>query len=44
MQLNTFEKKAAVRGMLIEQIFKLRGPGPLGRISTSLTGCFHEKQ
>ena len=31
MQQNTFEKKiATVRGMLIEQIFGLRGPmGPL---------------
>ena len=29
MQQNTFEKKATVRGMLIEQIFELRRPGPL---------------
>ena len=30
--------------MFIEQIFELRGPGPPGRISTSITGCFHEKK
>ena len=29
--------------MLIEQILKLRGPGPPGRICTSRTGCFHDK-
>ena len=29
--------------MLIEQIFELRGPGPLGRICTPITGCFHHK-
>ena len=29
--------------MLIEQIFELRGPGPRGRICTSMSGCFHEK-
>ena len=29
--------------MLIEQIFELRGPGPHGRISTPITGCFHDK-
>ena len=29
--------------MLIEQIFELRGPGPLGRMCTSTTGCFHDK-
>ena len=31
------------RGMLIEQIFELKGAGPLGRINTSITGCFHHK-
>ena len=37
MRQNTFEKKlATVRGMLIEQIFELRGPGPLGRICTPI--------
>ena len=29
--------------MLIEQIFELRGPGPLNRICTPITGCFHNK-
>ena len=29
--------------MLIEQNFELRGPGPPGRICTSITGCFHDK-
>ena len=29
--------------MLIEQNFELRGPGPLGRICTPITGCFHDK-
>ena len=30
--------------MFIEQIFELRGPNrSLGRICTSITGCFHEK-
>ena len=44
MQQNTFEKKlATVRGMLIGQIFELRGPGPFGRICTPITGCFHDK-
>ena len=44
MQQNTSEKKlAAVRGMLIEQIFELRKPGPLGRICTPVNGCFHDK-
>ena len=42
MQQNTFEKKSATaRGMLIEQIFELRGPEPPGRICTPMTGCFH---
>ena len=31
------------KGMLIEQIFKLIGPGPPGRICTPITGCFHDK-
>ena len=44
MQRNTSEKKlATVRGMLVEQNFELRGPGPPGRICTPLTGCFHYK-
>ena len=29
--------------MLIKQIFELRGPAPLGRIRTPITGCFHDK-
>ena len=29
--------------MLIEQIFDLRGPEPLNRICTPITGCFHDK-
>ena len=29
--------------MLIEQIFELRGPGPLGRRCIPITGCFHDK-
>ena len=29
--------------MLIKQIFELRGPGPPGRIRTSITDCFHDK-
>ena len=37
------KKIATVRGMLIEQIFELRGPGPPGRICTLITGCFHDK-
>ena len=37
------KKLATVRGMLIEQIFELRGPGPPGRICTPITGCFHDK-
>ena len=44
MQQNTFEKKlATVSGMLIEQIFELRGPGPSGRIYTPIAGCFYDK-
>ena len=44
MQQNTYEKKlATIKGMLIEQIFELRRPGPHGRICTSTTGCFHDK-
>ena len=31
------------KGMLIEQTFKLIGPGPSGRICTPITGCFHDK-
>ena len=37
------KKLATVRGMLIEQIFELRGPEPPGRICTPITGCFHYK-
>ena len=37
------KKLATVRGMLIEQSFELRGPGPNGRICTPITGCFHDK-
>ena len=29
--------------MLIEQIFELRGPGPLNRTCTPLTDYFHDK-
>ena len=29
--------------MLIELIFELIGTGPLGRICTPITGCFHDK-
>ena len=29
--------------MRIEQIFELKGPGPLGRTCTPITGCFHDK-
>ena len=44
MQQNTFQKRlAAVRGTFIELICELRGPGPPGRISTPITGCFHDK-
>ena len=44
MQQNSSEKKlATVRGMLIEQIFELRGPGTPSRICTPTTGCFHDK-
>ena len=44
MQQNTFEKKlATATGMPIVQIFELKGPGPPGRICTSITGCFHDK-
>ena len=39
-----FKKKlATVKGMLIEQIFELRGLGLPGRICTPTTGCFHDK-
>ena len=37
------KKLAAVRRMLIEQIFELRGPGPPGRLCTFITDCFHGK-
>ena len=30
--------------MLDEQIIELKGPGPPGRISTPITGCFHDKR
>ena len=42
MQQNTLKKKATVRGMLIEQIFELRGPGPPGHLCFPKTGCFHD--
>ena len=29
--------------MFIEQNFELRGPGPLGRICTPITGGFYDK-
>ena len=29
--------------MLIEQILGLRGPGPPGRVCTSITDCFRDK-
>ena len=41
MQQNTFEKVSYSRGMLIEQIFELRAPGPPGRICIPITDCFH---
>ena len=34
------KKLATVRGMLIEQRFKLKGPG---HIYTPISGCFHDK-
>ena len=37
------KKLATVMGMIIEQIFELRGPWSPGRICTSITGCFHGK-
>ena len=37
------KKLATVMGMLIEQIFELRGPRPPARICTPITGCFHDK-
>ena len=44
MQQNTSEKKiGTVRGMLVEQLFELRGPGPPGHTCTPITGCFHDK-
>ena len=44
MQQNTFEKKlATVRRMLTEKKFELNGSGPLGRICTRITRCFHDK-
>ena len=38
-----WKQLTTVRGMLIEQIFDLRGPGPPGHICTPITGCFHDK-
>ena len=43
MLQNTLEKTFATIGMLIEQIFELRGPGPPSRICSPITGCFHDK-
>ena len=37
------KKLATARGMLIQQIFELRGHGPPGRICSPKTGCFHDK-
>ena len=37
------KKIATVRGILMEQNFKLRGPGPPGRICLSITSSFHDK-
>ena len=37
------KKTSTVRGMHIEQIFELKGPGPPGRICIHKTGCFHDK-
>ena len=37
------KKLATVRGMLIEQIFELRGPGAPGRLCNPITGYFHHK-
>ena len=31
------------KGMLIEQILELRGPGPPGCTCTLIPGCFHDK-
>ena len=42
MQKSTFEKISYSKGMLIEQIFELRGPGLPGRICTAITGCFYD--
>ena len=38
-----WKKLATGRGILIEQIFKLRGPGPPGRLCTPIVDCFHDK-
>ena len=44
MQQNIFEKKlAAVRGMLIQQNFELREPGPNGRIFGCIVFDFFSK-
>ena len=37
------EEEATVRGMIIKQIFELRGPRLPGRICTTITGCFQDK-
>ena len=37
------KKISTVRGMLIEQILELGGPGPPGRICIPITGCLHDK-
>ena len=42
MRQNTLEKNV-LGGMLIEQIFELRSPGPPGRTCTPITGYFHDK-
>ena len=38
-----WKKLVTGRGMFIEQIFELRGPGPPRRIGIPITGCFHDK-
>ena len=40
MQQNTFKKISNSKGILIEQNFELKRPGPHGRICTPITGCF----
>ena len=44
MQQNTFEKNCYSKGMLIEQIFELRGPGSLAVYVLLLLVVFMTKQ